>query len=506
MAFPWLTTVGALPLIGSGVLALLPRGADRLARRVAFTFALAAMVVLAVATTGFRVGESGLQLAEHHDWIPHFGISYGLGVDGVGLTLVALTTVLTPIVIAASANAGSGFLALALALETTAIGAFAATDVFLFYVLFEAMLVPMYFLIGRYGGRSRSAAAMKFLLYSLAGGLLMLVAVIGLYVVSAQQLPQGTFDFPTLAAAVRDGTLRLDPVTERLLFAGFFVAFAIKAPLWPLHSWLPSAVAESTPGTAVLLVGILDKVGTFGMLRYCLSLFPDASEFFTPLVVVLSVIGIGYGALVAIGQNRIMRLIAYTSLSHFGFITIGVFAMTPQSQAGAAFYMVSHGLSVAALFLIAGFLISRRGSDLIADYGGVQQLAPVLAGTFLFAGLATLALPGLSGFVAEFLVLVGTFTAYPAAAVIAAGGVVLAAVYVLWLYQRTMTGDLRPGNEGVTDLATAERWVIAPLLALILGLGLYPQPVLDVIEPVGEGTVQQTGVATPRDRISPEAR
>jgi NADH-quinone oxidoreductase subunit M len=494
MTFPWLTTLGAVPLVGSLAVVALPRGARRLARRVALSFALAAVVLLAVAARGFRSAGPGFQLAERHSWIPQFGISYSLGIDGVGLTLVALTVVLTPIVIAAAGEYGRGYFALVLALETMTIGVFAATDVFLFYVLFEVMLVPMYFLIGRYGGPGRAAAATKFLLYSLSGGLLMLVAVIGLYVLSIRQLPAGTFDFPTLVAGVRQGTLRPDPVTERLLFGGFFVAFAVKAPLWPLHSWLPDAGAESTPGGAVLLVGVLDKAGTFGMLRYCLPLFPDAARFFTPLVVVLSVIGILHGALVAIGQKDIMRLIAYTSLSHFGFITLGVFAMTPQSQAGATFYMVSHGLSTAALFLIAGFLIGRRGSSQIADYGGVQKLAPVLAGTFLFAGLATLALPGLSGFVAEFLVLVGTFTAHPAAAVIAAGGVVLAAVYVLWLYQRTMAGPVRLGNEGVRDLVAAERWVIAPLLALILVLGLYPKPVLDVIGPAVAGTVHQ-GVA-----------
>ncbi|NKQ54349.1 NADH-quinone oxidoreductase subunit M [Amycolatopsis sp. K13G38] len=486
MGFPWLTTLGAVPLIGS-VMATLPRD-SRVARRVALASALVAVVVLALAATRFRVGGPGFQLAERHSWIPQLGISYSLGLDGIGLTLVVLTVVLTPAVIAAG-QAGRGYFALVLLLEAITIGVFAATDVFLFYVLFEVMLIPMYFLIGRYGGPRRAAAAMKFLLYSLFGGLLMLAAVIALGVRA------GTSDLPALVEAVRQGTLRLDPVTGRVLFAGFFLAFAIKAPLWPLHSWLPGAVAESTPGGAVLLVAVLDKAGTFGMLRYCLPLFPEASRFFTPLVVVLSVIGIVYGALVAVGQAEITRLIAYTSLSHFGFITLGVFAMTTQSQAGAAFYMLSHGLSAAALFLLAGFLIKRHGSSRIADYGGVQRVAPVLAGTFLFAGLATLALPGLSGFVAEFLVLVGAFTTHPAAAVIAAGGVVLAAVYVLWLYQRTMTGHARPWTAEVRDLGAGERWAVAPLLALILVLGLYPKPVLDVIEPVVATTAQQGGIS-----------
>ena len=280
------------------------------------------------------------------------------------------------------------------------VGVFAATDVFLFYVLFEAMLIPMYFIIGSYGGAQRSYAAVKFLLYSLVGGLLMLAAVIGLYVVSDGG-PQA-FLFENLL-----GT-EMGTSTERLLFLGFFIAFAIKAPLWPVHTWLPDAAAESPPGGAVLLVGVLDKVGTFGMIRFCLPLFPDASQWATPVVITLAVIGILYGALLAIGQTDLKRLIAYTSISHFGFIVLGIFAMTTQGQSGSTLYMVNHGFSTAALFLIAGFLISRRGSRLVGDFGGVQRVAPMLAGTFLVAGLSSLALPGLSSFVSEFLVLVGT--------------------------------------------------------------------------------------------------
>ena len=324
------------------------------------------------------------------------------------------------------------------------VGVFAATDVFLFYVFFEAMLVPVYFLIGRYGGPRRSYAAVKFLLYSLFGGLLMLAALIGLYVVSADQLGTGTFDFTQLAA------LSIDPTLQKWLFTGFFIAFAIKAPLVPFHTWLPDAAAESTPGTAVLLVGVLDKVGTFGMLRYCLELFPDASHWATPLVIALAVVGIIYGALLAIGQTDIKRLIAYTSVSHFGFIALGVFVMTTQGQSGSALYMVNHGFSTAALFLIGGFLISRRGSRLIDDFGGVQKVAPVLAGTFLVAGLSSLALPGLSSFVSEFLVLVGTFERYTWVGVIATLGIVLAALYILLMYQRTMTG---PVSDDVAEKA-----------------------------------------------------
>ena len=266
-------------------------------------------------------------------------------------------------------------------------------------------------------------------------------------------------------------------------------AFAVKAPLWPFHTWLPGAAVESTPATAVLMMAVVDKVGTFGMLRYCLQLFPEPSKTFAPLIATLAVIGIVYGAILAIGQTDMMRLIAYTSISHFGFIILGIFALTSQGQAGSTLYMVNHGLSTAALFLIAGFLVSRRGSRLIADYGGVQKVAPVLAGTFLIAGLATLSLPGLAPFISEFLVLIGTFTRYPVAAVIATSALVLAAIYVLWLYQRTMTGPVRSGTEEVRDLVPRELAVVAPLIALLLVLGFYPKPVLDAVTPAVNTTL-----------------
>ena len=280
------------------------------------------------------------------------------------------------------------YFALMLVMETMVIGVFAATDVFLFYVFFEAMLIPMYFMIGSFGVGQRQYAAVKFLLYSLLGGLLMLVAVIALYVYSTQGGHQGTFLFSPLTH------LALSTNAERWLFLGFFIAFAIKAPLWPFHTWLPDAATSAQPGAAVLLVGVLDKVGTFGMIRYCLELFPAASRYFTPLILTLAVIGVLYGAIVAIGQADLKRLIAYTSISHFGLIALGIFVLTSQGQAGATLYMVNHGFATGALFLVAGFMIARRRSQRIADYGGVQKVAPVLAGLFLISGLAGLSLPG----------------------------------------------------------------------------------------------------------------
>jgi NADH-quinone oxidoreductase subunit M len=515
--FPWLTAIAAAPLVGSVVVAAVPRereqadplGSVRLAKALALLFSLASLALTIGLATQFdadgagEAGQQGLQFVEQHEWIPAFGVHYAVGVDGISLVLIALTAVLTPIVILSSWNevdpatarrSAQTFFALVLALEALVLGVFAAADVFLFYVLFEAMLIPMYFLIGSFGGPQRSYAAVKFLLYSLLGGLIMLAAVIGLFVTS-RQAGDGTFLFTELVG------LDIDPTTQKWLFAGFFFAFAVKAPLWPFHTWLPDAAAEATPGSAVLLVGVLDKVGTFGMIRLCLPLFPDASRFFAPLAIVLCVVGIIYGALLAIGQTDIKRLIAYTSISHFGFIGLGIFAMTTQGQSGSTLYMVNHGFSTGALFIIAGFLISRRGSRLIDDYGGVQKVAPVLAGTFLVAGLSSLSLPGLSSFVSEFLVLVGTFTRYRAAAVVAALGIVLAAVYILWLYQRTMNGPLKAGSEVVTDLRAREVLAIAPLLALIIALGFAPQPVLDVINPSVDRTMSHVRQADPEPPI-----
>ena len=332
---------------------------------------------------------------------------------------------------------------------------------------------------------------MKFLLYNLFGGLVMLAAVIGLYVVTSTSkvFDAGTFDFRAIADAVSTGKFVLQPGSRQPLFLGFMFAFAVKAPLWPFHRWLPDAAVQATPASAVLMMAVMDKVGTFGMLRYCLPLFPDSATYFRPVIITLAVIGIVYGAILAIGQTDVMRLIAYTSISHFGFIILGIFVMTSQGQSGSTLYMVNHGISTAALFLIAGFLVSRRGTRAIAAYGGVQKVAPILAGTFLISGLATLSLPGLAPFISEFLVLIGTFTRYPVFAVCATIALVLSALYVLWMYQRMMTGPVTEGNETVRDLRPRELVVVAPLIALLLVLGVYPKIALDVINPAVTATL-----------------
>ena len=491
------------------------------------------LVIVIVIAVKFQVGGPNYQFTEVYSWIPAFGVHYAVGVDGIALVLIAMSAVLMPVVMLASwhdadpaspdaaaaspggaASGGSGrgvagvarprparprhsvktYFALMLVLETMMIGVFAATDVFLFYVFFEAMLVPMYFMIGSFGVGKRQYAAVKFLLYSLLGGLLMLVAVIALYVYSTHSAAtgyHGSFLFSELIH------VSLSSTVQKWLFLGFFIAFAIKAPLWPFHTWLPDAAAASQPGAAVLLVGVLDKVGTFGMLRYCFELFPDGAKYFTPLVITLSVIAVLYGAIVAIGQQDMKRLIAYTSVSHFGLITLGVFVMTSQGVAGATLYMVNHAFATGALFLLAGFLIIRRGSDRIADYGGVQKVAPVLAGLFLISGLAGLSLPGLSTFVSEFLVLLGTFSRYKVPAIFATVGIILAAIYILWMYQRVAGGPVREQVAGMKDLGPRELLAVAPLVALIIGVGVYPKPVLDIINPAVQVTMAQVHTTDP---------
>ncbi|MBJ7320724.1 NADH-quinone oxidoreductase subunit M [Rhodococcoides fascians] len=504
MTLPWLTVLWVLPVLGAIVVALVPADRPTIARGVAVGFATGTLAVSVVLAVAFDSGGDRYQFLEDHSWIAAFGARYTLGLDGIGLVLVLLTTVLTPLLLVAGwhdgsrvANYGSRrvshtYMALILVVESMVIVSFLALDVLLFYIFFEAMLIPMYFLIGGFGGTERTRAAVKFLLYNLFGGLVMLAAVIGLYVVTARPdgpFDGGTFDLRAIADAASSGGLGVDPMVLNALFLGFMFAFAIKAPLWPFHTWLPDAAVQSTPATAVLMMSVVDKVGTFAMLRFCLELFPGSSQTFAPWIITLAVIGIVYGAILAIGQTDMMRLIAYTSISHFGFIILGIFAMTGQSQAGATLYMVNHGISTAALFLIAGFLVSRRGSRAIADYGGVQKVAPVLAGTFLISGLATLSLPGLAPFISEFLVLIGTFGRYGVAAIVATGALVLSAIYILWLYQRVMTGPVREGNEKISDLVPREALVVIPLLALLVVFGVYPKPALDIITPAVQSTI-----------------
>ena len=497
-----LTTLQLLPLFGAVVLAVMPAGNSKLIKQIALAFSLLVTTVSIVMALGFEASNGAMQYTETRTWISALNINYAVGVDGMALALILMTTILVPIVFLAGWNESENgrwsvktFYILLLILETMMIGVFAATDVFLFYVIFEAMLLPVYFLIGGYGSGDRAAAAMKFLLYSLFGGLLMLAAVIGLYIISTNQ-GGGTFDIAKLSE------LTIDTPTQNWLFLGFFIAFAIKAPLWPFHTWLPTAAKSATAGTSTLLLGVLDKVGTYGMIRFCMSFFPEATKTFTPAIITLAVISILYGAFLAIGQKDINSLIAFTSISHFGFITLGIFALTSQGLTGAIFYMVNHGFSTAALFLTAGWMVKRRGSTQISDFGGLQRVTPVLAWSFFLAGMSALALPGLSSFVSEFLVLVGAFGKYPVAAILGTTGIILAALYVLLAVQKSLHGETPSANAGMSDLNLREKIAIAPVILLLVLLGFYPKPVLNVINTTTQTVMTHAEVSDPVAKVA----
>lgn len=492
MSFPLLTVLALLPLLG----ALATFVAGRAGRTVGMAFALATLAL------GLVAFFSSTSRAEDHLWISSIGAHYALSLDGIGKSMVLLTVVVVPIVLLAEWNldrevangwSTGAFFANALLLESAALFVFTAADALLFYLFFEASLVPMYFLIGGWGGPRRGAAALKFLLFSLLGGLVMLLGIVGLGVHSAST------GAPSLL--LRDlAALHIDGTAGRWLFASFFVAFAIKAPLVPVHTWLPDAAEQATPGASTLLVSILDKIGTLGMIRFCLMLFPAAAHWATPLVLTLAVVSILYGALMAIGSRNLLRLVSYTSVSHFGFMVLGIWAFTSQSMNGTLFYMLNHGFSTAALFLAVGYIVKRRGTAQIDLFGGVQSHAPVAAGMFLVAGLAAMALPGMSSFISEFTVMAGAWQRHPVITAISTLGTVLAALYVLLAYQRTMTG---PTPEAVADdfrnndLTGRERLALAPLVALLLVFGFMPRPLMQVTDNTVRDTMHQVGMTDP---------
>jgi NADH-quinone oxidoreductase subunit M len=493
------------------------RDNDRLAKQVALGISVVEFVVAVISWIAYDPTGARIQQSFKFDWIPSFGVHVSFGVDGIALVMIAVIGLLIPLVIGAgwteklpAERTAGGFLSLILLQEALTVGVFAATDVFVFYVLFEVMLIPMYFLIGNYGGARRQYAAVKFFLYSFLGGLIMLASAIGAYSLASDELGKGTFDWATLVQVVSNA-----PLSNQIwIFLGFFLAFAVKAPLVPLHTWLPDAAAEAPIGVAVILVGILDKVGTFGFLRYLLPMTPDASTKLAPLVLVMGVAGVLYGALLATGQRDMKRFIAYVSIAHFGFIALGIFSFTQQSEVGSVSYMVNHSISTGMLILVIGMVIARGGSTQISDYGGLAKITPALAGVFLVAGLGTLSLPGTNSFISEFLVLIGSYGREPVFTILATVGMILAALYVLWLYQRIFHGPVRgsalvdvtggPGTaiapevgarKAIVDLTGREKLVLAPLLVLVVGIGFYPKPVLDVITPTVDATLSSVGIS-----------
>jgi NADH-quinone oxidoreductase subunit M len=470
-----------LPLIGALVLLLIPRQQ----RQTLFTLALLASVAAFVWSLRlfqtFDPGAGEMQFVERIAWMPSFGIGYIVGIDGISLFLVLLTTFLMPLAIVASWTVQDRikeYLFFMLVLETGMLGAFVALDLFLFYVFWEVMLVPMYFLIGVWGGTRRIYAALKFVVYTMAGSLPMLVAIIYLANRYAQVNQAMTFDLLQLY------NLRL-PVNEQIwLFLAFGLSFAIKVPLFPFHTWLPDAHVEAPTAGSVILAGVLLKMGTYGFLRFAMPLFPDAALVLTPVIIALAVIGIIYGAAVAMMQPDLKKLVAYSSVSHLGFVMLGLFALNIQGIQGGIYQMVSHGLSTGALFLLVGMLYDRRHSRMIADFGGLWRQLPVFSVLFLIVTFASIGLPGLNGFIGEFLILLGAFSVTPGWTAAAATGIILGAIYMLWMFRRVFFGPIsHPENQKLADLDRRELLILAPVVALIIIMGIYPQPFLSRMKP-----------------------
>lgn len=486
--FPWLSLLVGIPMFFALAIWLVPwlRPIGRELSLAVSSAVLLGVLVAMFTSYDFTPDTPGaFQLGETVPWIPAIGLSWALGVNGLGLVMILLATVLTPLVILASwkddldSNASAGYGALILALESFMVLIFAARDLLLFYIAFEGMLIPLYFLIGRYGNGEaavRRHAAIKFVLYSLAGGLVMLFGVIGVYVSSFQA--NGAFHMDYLTSPNFDAG-----ANSMWIMVTFLIAFAIKAPMVPVHTWLPSTAEVARGGTSVLLVGVLDKVGTWGMIMFCWQLFPEASAQVAPVIIVLAVISIIWGALAAISQKDLMRLVSFTSISHFGFMVMALYIGSQTAIEGAMLYMVAHGVSIAGLFLLSGWLTQRGGTQQIADYRGFQRVTPTLAGLFLVSGLAAIALPGLSGFLPEYLILVGTFKMNIAAAVFAILGVVLASVYLLLPYLKIFTGPIDGKVREASDLNWREKLIMVPIVLAMFGLGVLPGPTLDLIKP-----------------------
>src|SRR6266699_4292579 len=459
------------PAVGALALLLLRGDDHKFIRIIALIVSLAEFVFSLFMIPKVPIGAAGYHLEEYLKWINQPPINYHLGVDGISLFLVILTTFLTPISILASwksiEHRVKEFFVMLLMLEVGVVGVFLSLDLFLFFLFWEVMLIPMAFLIGIWGHERRVYAAVKFVLYTMAGSILMLVGIIWLY------NSTGTFDLPTIQQMLANGAMVLAPRTEMLLFLAFFLAFAIKVPLFPLHTWLPDAHVEAPTAGSVILAGVLLKMGTYGMMRFCLPLFPLASRKAAPYVAALAIIGIIYGALVALVQPNLKKLVAYSSVSHLGFVVLGIFSFNAIAMQGAIYQMLAHGISTGALFLLVGMLYDRRHTFEIKQYGGLATPMPRLSAFFLFVALASLGLPLLNGFVGEYLILLGTYVVHWQWAAWAATGVILSACYLLWSYQRVFFGEVtNDKNRALADASTRERWILASMAVVILWMGI----------------------------------
>ena len=499
--FPVISLLVLLPAAGAALVAMLPRDRRDLIMPITAAISMLPLAVALFILWHFSAHDgASFQFTESVVWYEAWGLGWNVGIDGISLLLIVLTGVLFPISIVASASVTKDvklYMVSMLLLETGLLGVFVALDLVLFFVFFEMTLVPMYLLIGIWGSDNRVYAAVKFFLYTAFGSALLLTGIIALGVIHSDQAGLMSFAFQDLTA------LTLSSSAQTWLFLAFGAAFAIKVPLFPFHTWLPDAHTEAPTAGSVILAGVLLKLGTYGFVRFNLTLFPEATVRFAPWLGALAVVGIIYGAAVAIVQPDVKRLVAYSSVSHLGFIVLGTFALTSQGLQGGVIQMVNHGLTTGALFLLIGMIYERRHTRQISEYGGLSSVMPVYAGVFLFMAFASIGLPGLNGFIGEFKILLGSWLAWPVLAVLAASGVVLAAIYLLWAYERMFTGPVtNEANKGLPDLNAREIGVLVPLIALIVFLGIYPKPALDRIEPAVENIIDRIEQAT--DYEAPE--
>ena len=480
LSFPILSVLVILPLVGAIIVSLLGKSRPEWMKLAAMTSSVSTGALSLWLLTAFKTGEAGFQFVSQHLWISQWGISWHLGVDGISLFLVVLTGILFPLVIVGidPHHNETSYFAWMLLLQAGVMGSFLALDLFLFFVMFEIVLVPMYFLIGGWGYDKRVYAAMKFFLYTMTGSAFMLVGIIATVSLAQRDLGIVTFDLVKIAEGANFSTN-----AARWLFVSFAIAFAVKVPLFPFHTWLPDAHTQAPTGGSVILAGVLLKMGTYGFLRFGIYLFPEAAMWARPVMFTLAVIGIIYGAVAATMQRDLKRLVAYSSVAHLGFIVLGTFALGSQAVTGAVIQMVNHGVSTGALFLLVGMIYERRHTREIAELRGIQHVAPIFAGVFTVVMLSSIGLPGLNGFVGEFLILIGSFGAARWWTVVATVGVVLAAFYLLWAYQRVFHGEPDEANASLKEITAKEGLLMAVFVAIIVCTGIYPKPMLERIEP-----------------------